>query len=53
MLLGTLHKDGGKLSSAVCNTAEQSLGRDVYKCGLKTLGPKGTTFSVGVDTQRD
>lgn len=53
MPLGTLHKDEGKLSSAACNTAEQSLGRDIYKCGLKTLCPKGTTFSVGVDTQRD
>lgn len=48
---GTLHKDGGKLSSALCNTAEQSLGRDVYKRGLKAQGPKGTTFAVGVDSQ--
>lgn len=51
MPLGTLHKDGGKLSSALCNTAEQSLGRDVYKRGLKAQGPKGTTFAVGVDSQ--
>lgn len=53
MPLGTLHKDGGKWSSAALHAAELSLGRHIYKCGLKTLGPRGTTFAVGADTQQD